>query len=125
MNNTISITPRRLMLIGLLGLVAVMTYGFAAANTVPASNAGDGQTAISGYTVTNVHYTLDATTPSNVTSVSFTLAPALPAGGATRISLNGGTSWLAAGACTGLTNVTCTATVAVTALTNLRVVAAQ
>ncbi len=110
---------------GLLGLVAVVTYGFAAANTIDPSNAGDGQTAISGYTVTNVHYALDATTPSNVSSVTFTLTPALPAGGASRISLDGGSSWLAAGACTGLANITCTATVAVTALTNLRVVAAQ
>lgn len=125
MNRNIVISPRRVIMLGILGLVAVSTIGFAAANTVDSSNAGDGQAAISGYTVTNVHYTLDATTPTNVNSVSFTLSPALPTGGATRLSLNGGTTWLAAGACTGTTNVTCSATVAVTALTNLRVVAAQ
>jgi hypothetical protein len=114
-----------MLVIGFLGLMAVLTYGFAAANTVPASNAGDGQTAISGYTVTNVHYTLDTNTPTNVSSLSFTLSPALPGSGVTRISLNGGTSWLAANACTGTSNISCTASVAVTALSNLRVVAAQ
>jgi hypothetical protein len=125
MNNSISITPRRVLLIGLFGLLAVLSYGFAASNTVDSSNAGDGQSGISGYTVTNVHYVLDGTNPSNVSSLTFNLSPALPAGGATRISLNGGTSWLAAGDCTGTSTVTCTATVAVTALSNLRVVAAQ
>lgn len=125
MNRNIVVSPRRLIMLGILGLIAITTIGFAATNTVPASNAGDGQAAISGYTVTNVHYTLDTTSPSNVTQVSFTLSPALPVGGATRISLNGGSTWLAAGACTGTSNVTCTATVAVSALSNLRVVAAQ
>ena len=125
MNRHIVISPRRLIMLGILGLVAVATIGFAAANTVDPSNAGDGQAAISGYTVTNVHYTLDTNNPSQVSDVSFTLSPALPAGGATRLSLNGGTSWLPTGACTGTTNVSCTAPVAVTGLTNLRVVAAQ
>ena len=125
MNRNIVISPRRLVMLGILGLVAVTTIGFAAANTVPTSNAGDGQAAISGYTVTNVHYTLDTNNPTQVSQVSFTLNPALPSGGATRLSLDGGTNWLASGACTGTTNVTCTASVAVTALTNLRVVAAQ
>ncbi len=125
MNRNIVISPRRLIMLGILGLVAVTTIGFAATNTVDPSNAGDGQADISGYTVTNVHYTLDTSNPTQVGQVSFTLNPALPVGGATRLSLDGGTTWLASGACTGTINVTCTASVAVTALTNLRVVAAQ
>ena len=128
MNNTITITPRRLLVIGLFGLLAVLSYGFAAANTFPsgAGAAGDGQASISGYAVTNVHYTLSSTNPTMVDSISFTLTPALPAGGATRISLDAGATWLAVGACTGTTNVSCTATgTLVTALNNLRVVAAQ
>jgi hypothetical protein len=127
LNKTIILTPRRLILIGLLGIIAVATVGFANSNSVPASNAGDGSAAISGYTVSNVHYVLNGTTPSNVDSVSFTTAPAIPAGGNTRISLNGGTNWLAAGACTVTgANVSCNAAgTAVTTLTNLRVVAAQ
>lgn len=49
------------------------TYAFAATNTVPASKAGDGTGVISGYTVSNIHYTLDTTTPANIASVTFTL----------------------------------------------------
>ena len=81
MNNTITITPRRLLVIGLFGLLAVLSYGFAAANTFPsgAGAAGDGQASISGYAVTNVHYTLSSTNPTMVDSISFTLTPALPA----------------------------------------------
>ncbi len=44
---------RRLLGIMLLALLfTVAAYAFTASNTVPASNAGDGQAAISGYTVT-------------------------------------------------------------------------
>jgi hypothetical protein len=125
LNATLNLSPRRLVLLGLVGLVAVLTLGFAAANTVPGSNAGDGSGTVSGYTVTNIHYTLDSTNPSNTTQVGFTLNPALSGTGTSRLSLNGGTTWLAAGACSGTTNVTCTAAVAVTSLTNLRIVAAD
>lgn len=126
MNSAIVLTPRRLLLLGIFGLLAVFTYGFAASNNVDPSNAGDGSAAISGYDVTGVHYTLDATDPSSVTSVSFDISPALPATGTARISLNGGTSWLAAGSCSGTTTVSCTVSgVTVLSLSNLRVVAAQ
>ncbi len=114
------------MLLGVLGLLAVLTYGFANSNTVDPSNAGDGGAAISGFTVTNVHYDLNASNPSTIDNVSFTLNPALPVGGASRISLDGGTNWLATNACTGTTNVTCAASgTTVVSLANLRVVAAQ
>ncbi|MEO8541879.1 MAG: hypothetical protein ABI577_19220 [bacterium] len=131
MNHAVSITPRRIILVAFLALVAVATYGFAAANTVPASNAGSGAAGISGYAVTNIHYTLNGTNPTNIDSLSFTLTPGLATGGATRISLNGGGIWLAAGSCTssgpGATStITCNAVgTAVTALSNLNVVAAQ
>ena len=55
------------------GVLATATYAFTASNTVPASRAGDGSGAISGYTVSNVAYTLNATNPSNLDSVAFTL----------------------------------------------------
>jgi len=48
-------------------------YAFTASNTVPASQAGSGSNAISGYTVTAVAYTLNSTTPTNMDAVSFTL----------------------------------------------------
>jgi hypothetical protein len=124
--NTITITPRRLILLGIFGLLALATYGYANSNTVDPSNAGDGSGAISGFTVSNVHYVLNSSTPSNADQVTFNIAPALSGTGTARISLNGGTTWLAAGACTGTTTITCNVSgTSVLSLTNLRVVAAQ
>jgi hypothetical protein len=45
---------------------------FTATNTVPASA---GSAAISGYTVTNVQYTLNTANPQNMDGVSFTISP--------------------------------------------------
>lgn len=67
---------RLFLLTTLLVLLAVLAYGFAAQNTVPTSYAGDGQAAVSGYHVVNVHYVLDTTTPSQVTGVQFELQDA-------------------------------------------------
>ncbi len=43
-------------------------YAFTASNTVPATTVGAGAGAVSGYTVTNLHYALNATTPANIDS---------------------------------------------------------
>ena len=61
------------VLVVLVLALSGFTYAFAAANTVPATKAGDGSGVISGYTITNVKYNLDGTTPSNIASVTFTL----------------------------------------------------
>jgi hypothetical protein len=47
-------------------------YAFTASNTVPGSSAGAGSGAISGYTVSNIAYTLGST-PTDLASVAFTL----------------------------------------------------
>lgn len=52
---------------------ATAAFAFAASNTVPASYAGEGASVTSGYTVSNVVYNLNATTPSDIDSVAFTL----------------------------------------------------
>jgi hypothetical protein len=52
---------------------ATTAYAFAATNTVPNSYAGEGAGTVSGYTVTNLQYNLNAATPSNIDSVQFTL----------------------------------------------------
>lgn len=68
--------PRAIAL-GVVALVfASATYGYAAANTVPTGNAGDGQNNISGYTVSNVKYTLNASDPGNIDAAAFDLAGA-------------------------------------------------
>ena len=52
---------------------ATAAFAFAATNTVPATYAGEGASVTSGYTVSNVAYTLNGTTASNIDSVSFDL----------------------------------------------------
>ncbi len=56
--------------------VAAGVYAFTASNTVPGSNAGAGSGTISGYTVSNIAYTLNSTTPTNMDAVAFTLSAA-------------------------------------------------
>jgi len=54
-------------------IIAVSAYAFAAANTVPTSKAGEGSGTVSGYTVSDIHYDLDATDPTTLDDVTFTL----------------------------------------------------
>jgi hypothetical protein len=77
-------------------------YAFTASNTVPASTAGAGSGAVSGYTVTNLHYALDATTPSNIDSLTFTISPVVPSTGTGKVIIS------AALSTGGPTNYTCT-----------------
>lgn len=120
---------RRYLPLILIALVLMaVAYAFAAANTVPPTNAGDGDEVISGYTVSAVHYGLLAADPSLIDTVTFTLTP--DAGGTTaatvKIQLVTGGAWFN---CTNTSgdNWSCAVTGGVTALAanNLRVVAAQ
>jgi hypothetical protein len=63
------------LLIMAIGVFAVATavYSFAASNTVPNSYLGEGAGTISGYSVSNIEYVLNATNPSNLDEVQFTL----------------------------------------------------
>ena len=54
--------------------LATGAYAFTASNTVPSSQAGSGSGTITGYTVSAVEYQLNATTPSDIDSVTFTLS---------------------------------------------------
>ncbi len=64
---------RLLVVLAIIAIMATAAYGFAASNTVNPSHAGDGSGAISGYTVSKVHYTMDTINPANVSGVSFEL----------------------------------------------------
>jgi hypothetical protein len=57
------------------GVVSGGAYAYTAANNVPASNAGSGTGAISGYAVSSLSYTLNANDTRNVDSVSFSISP--------------------------------------------------
>lgn len=88
------------------GLVGGGAYAFTASNTVPTTNAGAGSGTVSGYTVSNIHYALNTTTPSNVDSMTFTISPSIPSTSSgkviTSVALTSG----------GPNNYTCTTTTA-------------
>ena len=84
----------RLSMLALGAVIAVALSGYAAANVVPASKAGDGNNTISGYTVSAVHYNLNASNPANIDSVTFTLNSAPVAGSKVKIKLvSAGSTW--------------------------------
>lgn len=113
----------KLFVIVLVVLVfATAAFSFAASNNMPASTyAGEGASVTSGYTVSNVVYNLNATTPSNIDNVTFSLNAAatnvkvrLVTTGSYFTCTNAGLNW------------TCnTAGVTVAAADEFRVVASQ
>ena len=117
---------RRVGTLILAALLALAVYAFAAANTVPATKAGDGSGAISGYTISAVHYGLNATNAANIDSVTFTLNSTPAAGSTMKIQLVAAGSWYS---CTNVAaDVTCTTTTpqaTVLAADNFRVVVAD
>jgi hypothetical protein len=99
-------------------------FAYAATNTVPNSNAGAGSGTISGYTITNVAYTLDSTTPTNLNQVAFTISPTSTS--SVKAQLASGGSWYSCTNASG--SVTCATTspqATVAAATQLTVVAVQ
>jgi hypothetical protein len=122
----VSVTGRRLVLpVVIAGLVATGAYALTASNTVPESKAGDGAGAITGYTVSAIHYTLNSDA-SKIDQVSFTLDSTPPAGSVIKAQLVSGGSWFD---CTNSgASVTCATTspqATVQPSNNLRVIAVQ
>jgi hypothetical protein len=117
--------PRRGRAVGPLiaaAALAVTVYAIAASNTVPATRAGDGSQAISGYTISSVAYGLNSSNPANIDSVTFTIAPTSAT--TVKTSLNGGTTWYSCTNSSG--SVSCTTTspqATVAGATTLQVVA--
>lgn len=123
------IPPVRLVVMfAVLLLLSAVSYGFAAANVLPETGAGDGQNTISGYTVTNVSYTLNSTTPSNIDKVAFDIAPTDGADAPATVKaklVSASSTWFACTVTTG-TTWECTVTgITATAADELRVIAAQ
>jgi len=114
-------SPRRLAVMAIFAVVAVSAFGFAAANTGPGTtNAGDGTSTIDGYTVSNVHYTLDGTDPSTIDTVTFNLVPT----NATTVRIYLDSAWYT---CSAGGSPSCTVGGAADVLSadSLRIVAAQ
>ena len=126
-------TTRLLVALVAAIVIAGGTYAFTAANTVPASNAGAGTGTVSGYTVTNVHYTLNTTTPVNIDSMTFNVSPTIPNTGQGKVTVQAGLTTGGPNTYTCTTNVagdtvTCPSTspqLTADKLISLTVVAAQ
>ena len=83
--------PRSFGMITLALILAATVYGFAASNTVPGTYAGDGDNTISGYTVSNVSYSVYSDNdPTDIDGISFDLDANA---GEVYVSFDGGTSW--------------------------------
>jgi len=128
---------RKKMVIG-FAVIAVLViagsaYAFTASNTVPATTAGAGAGSVSGFTVTNLHYALNATTPTNVDSLTFTISPAVPSTSSGKVIVSaalstGGPNTYTCTTDTAGTSVTCATTspqLTAALLTGVTVVAAQ
>jgi len=122
---TILRRPSRTLIVAVLALaIGVGVYAYAATNTVPGSNAGAGSGTISGYTISNVSYTLNATTPTNLDQVAFSISPTTTT--TVKAQLASGGSWYSCSNSAG--SVTCNTTspqATAAAATQLTVVAAQ
>jgi hypothetical protein len=119
--------------VGIGLLIAGGAYAFTASNTVPAGNVGAGSGAVSGYTITAMHYNLDATTPTNIDSLTFQISPVVPSTSTGKVvisaalSTGGPTTYTCTTDTTGET-VTCATTspqLSAALLTGVTVVAAQ
>jgi hypothetical protein len=114
-------------------LIAVGAYALTASNTVPATTAGAGAGLVSGYTVSSLHYNLNATTPANIDSLTFVIAPVVPSTSAGKVTISaalstgGPTPYTCTTDTTGA-NVTCATTspqLTAALITGVTVVAAQ
>jgi hypothetical protein len=109
-------------------LVILAISAFTESNTVPGSSVGEGAGTISGYTITSVAYNLNATTPTNLDSVTFTTSALA---NTVKIKLvSSGSTWYTCSTTNSPTNTTwscATTSPQATALAanELRVVAAQ
>ena len=104
--STIGRRTRRLTIIlAAIALAGVGTYAFTASNVVDTpKKLGDGSAVISGYTITGVGYSLNATSPQNLDAVSFTTSAA-----ATTVKIklvSSGSTWYSCTASNAPTNTT-------------------
>jgi hypothetical protein len=128
---------KKKMAIG-FGILAVLViaggaYAFTASNTVPSTSAGSGAGVVSGFAVTNLHYALNATTPTNIDSLTFTITPGVPSTSSGKVVISaalssGGPNAYTCSTDTAGTLVTCSTTspqLTAALLTGVTVVAAQ
>ena len=124
---------RVVIAIAIAAILGTGAYAFTASNTVANSTAGSGVGTVSGYTVSGIHYSLNATTPANIDSLTFTVAPVIPSTGTGKVIVQaaltsgGPTTYTCSSNTTGETVTCATASPQLPAdkLTSLTVIAAQ
>lgn len=124
------VSGRTVIVVFALIILSAFVYGFAAANTVPETGAGDGSGTVSGYTISNVSWSLLSSDPSSLSGVDLDVAATAGAGAASdvRITVDGGSNWVT---CTGPSGSTWSCSFAtgsepsVSAVSALQVVAAE
>lgn len=117
--------PRTILILLVVFVMSSIAYGFAAANVVPESGAGDGEGVVSGYTITNIKYDLDDTNPREIDAVQFAINPTTSAPNATNVKITfDGSNWTNCDT-DSVPLIVCTmsAIVTVESVDNLRVVA--
>lgn len=76
MTTSLVTRPRTIIAVAVLtAILAAGAYAFTASNTVPSSNAGSGSGTVSGYTATNLSYTLTAADPTTIDTLTFDISP--------------------------------------------------
>jgi hypothetical protein len=124
------IKPRSIAIALLVLTIGSITYGFAADNVVPGTGTGDCTGTVSGYTVSNVTYTLLSSNPTKLEQVSKGIDATARADTPTdvRIKVDGGSTWVTCSGPSGNT-WTCAFTIgsepSVSSVSNLQVVATQ
>ena len=122
---------KKIILVVLVAVLVAVGFAYAAANTVQVTGAGDGQAAISGYTVSEVKYVLMQNDPTRVDKVTFKLTPNATNPNPTKVEIQlvtGGTWYSCSGSDgSGFSTWSCNmpGNVDVSTITNLIVVAAQ
>jgi len=118
---------RRALLMTAIVAAVIATSAYAFTNTiggVAPPNLGSGSGAITGYTASNIAYTLAPANPLNLNQVAFNLANST-ASSTVQISLDGGTTWYACvmGTPPAVTCATTSPQATAAAATNLTIVA--
>ncbi|MGD2057325.1 MAG: hypothetical protein PVF85_09755 [Anaerolineales bacterium] len=114
--------PRSFGMIVLALILAASVYGFANSNTVPGTYAGDGNNTISGYTITNVSYSIYGDNdPTDIEGISFDLDANA---GAVYVSFDNGTTWNDCSPGSPSSSISCTGlSESVLGATQLRIIA--
>ncbi len=108
-------------------VLGVATFASTASNTVPATEAGEGEGMITGYVASSVHYALNGSNPADIDNLTFNLDSTPVAGSTLKAQIDsvGGTWYTCTNAATAVTCDTQAGTQAtVAASDSLRVVVA-